>query len=1283
MTSSSIRRPPFPGPGESCVPQRHPVSALPADHFLVETLNREIPAVLRAPVDGPLRAPVGRLPAPAGRLHGPADGLHTLSLVTDAPVRTFTIVALFFNLDSPTTLSNANNYSATTIADVAPWLAVGTPNRSQFIHNYWAALSYGKLQVGVTAYTESNGTPHLTTVHPAADNADDWGNIAQQIVQADPTRVWTLSGGTTDGSTRVIPSLVLVQNYDTHASATLNWDWEFDHDGTHYRVDDLTHVRITDDIIVECHEHGHNFLNSGDLYGGGGGKIGYWDLLGDSLRSGQMSDVFSVFKQRLGWVSFNDVLNGPTMAARQLVLRPYATTGDCFKVVPDPAHNPSEYFLLEYRTSTGSDPWIPDGGQHPGGLLITHANSRIGEDGSTSTSSSPFLDVEEADGNDGKCWDDRGLCNLPWSDFSGDLASDPGASAFPPNNWPSPDRPAGTLLGAGASFTRDTTPSSRFYGGRDSGLSVTNVSYSDGVCRCTVTLSGNDQNALHLPDGWQGQLADFDGDGLDELLVFTGTSLALVDAVDNQFHVVWRADGQLGGWRFGPRDRFTVGDFNGDGRADVVVRSDSWAGLFLSDGQSLSEVWMTGDPAQHGDWVGGWHLGAQDRTWAGDFDGDGCCDLFVRSPQWASMWRSTGTGFELAWISGDPAANANWIGGWHLGAQDGHVIGDFDGDGRDDVFVHNGGWAGLLLSTGAGFNEAWMTGDPAHNQNWVGGWHVGAGDVFVAGDFDGDGATDLWVHNQGWAGLWHSTGTGFTQAWISGDPGAHANWIDGWHLGDGDRYVAADFSGHGRCDLFVRSDQWAALLVSDGDHFHVEAMTGDPAKNWNWIGPLHLTSHTDREKAAQLHYLPRHGIFQQRSDGTTGAFVPLGDEGKLGFDASWVGPAEFASRLPSARAPKYLTGHFADRVADSVLVADGTGLGLWADVDSAPHLLGRSGPWVGGWHLGPFDRFTVADLDGDGLDEVFVRSPGWAGVLAWRQGAFRCEWISGDPAANQNWVGGWHLGPQDRAVAADLDGDGRQELFVTSPQWAGVFRWNGSALSCPWMTGDPAANANWIGGWHVGPQDRTVAGHFRGNRGAELFIRSPLWAGMLGWNGSALDTVWMSGDPAANRNWVDGWHLGPQDRSTVGRFHAGADDVLIRSRRWAGVLRWNGSALSCPWMTGDPAANLDWIGGWHLDPRDRVTVADTDGDGVDEVFIRSAGWAGLLGASGAGLTSRIVTPTAIATWNLNAFDGGGRLRRSGGHAGVLLTHPWGWTGVTAASATEFDMVSAQFRTLTS
>jgi hypothetical protein len=59
-------------------------------------------------------------------------------------------------------------------------------------------------------------------------------------------------------------------------------------------------------------------------------------------------------------------------------------------------------------------------------------------------------------------------------------------------------------------------------------------------------------------------------------------------------------------------------------------------------------------------------------------------------------------------------------------------------------------------------------------------------------------------------------------------------------------------------------------------------------------------------------------------------------------------------------------------------------------------------------------------------------------------------------------------------------------------------------------------------------------------------------------------------------------------------------------------------------MTGDPAADEDYIGGWHLDPRDRVTVADVDGDERDEAFIRSARWVGLLVGAGNALTSEIV-----------------------------------------------------------
>jgi ribosome modulation factor len=240
------------------------------------------------------------------------------------------------------------------------------------------------------------------------------------------------------------------------------------------------------------------------------------------------------------------------------------------------------------------------------------------------------------------------------------------------------------------------------------------------------------------------------------------------------------------------------------------------------------------------------------------------------------------------------------------------------------------------------------------------------------------------------------------------------------------------------------------------------------------------------------------------------------------------------------------------------IVSNGLGLAVWTDMETAPQLRGRSGPWIGGWHLGPQDRFTVADLDGDGRDELFVRSSLWAGVLRWRAetGDFACDWISGDPAANANWIDGWHLGPLSREIAVDIDGSGRRALFVRSSRWAGLFRLTNASMTCPWMTGDPGANRDWIGGWHLGLQDRAAAGNFRVAGAEELFIRSPQWAGLLAWTGDGLETVWMSGDPAANANWVDGWHLGPQDREAVGRFTGELDQVLVRSRRWAGVFGW-------------------------------------------------------------------------------------------------------------------------------
>src|SRR5262249_16319766 len=144
-------------------------------------------------------------------------------------------------------------------------------------------------------------------------------------------RIWQISGSWTNNGLRMIPSVVVVQHSDTHPSAVVgDWNHDVTVNGFTYRIGHVNHIDY--DVSTNpagfpnfwggtlAHEYSHNFLNGYDLYGGGGGKIGYWDILGDSLLAGKMSDSFSYFKTRLGWINYKNVLNGPTMAATEFHL---------------------------------------------------------------------------------------------------------------------------------------------------------------------------------------------------------------------------------------------------------------------------------------------------------------------------------------------------------------------------------------------------------------------------------------------------------------------------------------------------------------------------------------------------------------------------------------------------------------------------------------------------------------------------------------------------------------------------------------------------------------------------------------------------------------------------------------------------------------------------------------------------------------------------------------------------------------------------------------------------
>jgi hypothetical protein len=279
------------------------------------------------------------------------------------------------------------------------------------------------------------------------------------------------------------------------------------------------------------------------------------------------------------------------------------------------------------------------------------------------------------------------------------------------------------------------------------------------------------------------QSGDFDGDGRADLVgrvAETGQWWVAISNGSSFTTTLWDT------WAANPSVTWVdvkVGDFTGDGKADIVGRwlqTGQWW-MAQSTGSSFTNsLWATWNPAVT--WV---------DVKVADFNGDGKADITGRWLQGGSWWTgiSTGSSFTTTpWASWNP--NVTWVD---------VNVGDFNGDGKADIvgrWAQAGQWY-VGTSTGSSFNTSfWATWNPS--ATWV--------DVNV-GDFNGDGRSDIvgrWLQG----GIWYvgqSTGVAFnTIAWASWNP--NVTWTD---------VQVGDFNGDGKSDitgLFGAAGQWWTSL---------------------------------------------------------------------------------------------------------------------------------------------------------------------------------------------------------------------------------------------------------------------------------------------------------------------------------------------------------------------------------------------------------------------------------------------------------------------------------------
>lgn len=350
---------------------------------------------------------------------------------------------------------------------------------------------------------------------------------------------------------------------------------------------------------------------------------------------------------------------------------------------------------------------------------------------------------------------------------------------------------------------------------------------------------------------WPRMIGDFNGDGRDDVIGFGNTAVVVGLSNGSAFSSSTWTTGFTYGNTGAVQDKYPrmIGDFNGDGRDDIVVFGHNNTEVGLSTGTSFSTSGFS--PTTGFTYSQGYTNRNVVQTMIGDFNGDGRDDVVGFGYTQTGVGLSTGSSFSISnWTTGFTATTA----GFNDMNKYPKMIGDFNGDGRDDVVGFGQSNVTVGLSTGTSFNTT----------NWTTGFTYGGAGYEqrkfprMIGDFNGDGMDDVVGFGSSAVAVGISTGSGFNVSnWLSGEEFTLANgWnVDGREIGVvseadfGDAFPnnsnlheirIGDANGDGLDDIIGYYTDGVYISYSTGTNFQCPAKVSAYGNNVGYNPPSYI-----------------------------------------------------------------------------------------------------------------------------------------------------------------------------------------------------------------------------------------------------------------------------------------------------------------------------------------------------------------------------------------------------------------------------------------------------------